>query len=453
MASESTTMRTVSMEAGDVALCTAREILCELFGEPAGRTFAVRLWDGSTELPDRSPAFTLILRTPSALRRMLWLPNERRLGDAYVRNELDIDGNLEAAVALTETIARRASQPLVVARLLWHLRRLRHHDVAVPEMRTAERAYGMAGTRHSRVRDASAVRRHYDIGNDFYRLWLDRSMVYSCAYFPRGDETLDAAQDAKLDLVCRKLRLRAGERLLDIGCGWGALVLHAAEHYGVDATGITLSREQAAWVRERIAAAKLGDRCRVKLLDYRDLSGTLFDKIASLGMVEHVGRAMLPTYFSQAFRLLTPGGLFLNHGIVALDAAMAAPRSWLARRIRRWNSFIEANVFPDGELVAPAEMLAPATAAGFEMRDVESLREHYALTLRQWVHRLEARRDEVAVLVGEATYRVWRAYMAGSAHAFASGRLGVVQMLLGKQDANGVVHLPSTRADLYAQMA
>jgi cyclopropane-fatty-acyl-phospholipid synthase len=379
---------------------------------------------------------------------MLLPPTEHCLGEAYLRDDFDIEGDLEAATALTGTIAKRVRHPGAALGLLVRLQRLRD-EPAAPDATTVRRAYCEPGVRHSQGRDAAAIRYHYDVGNDFYRLWLDRRMVYSCAYFPNGHEDLDAAQEAKLDLICRKLRLRPGERLLDIGCGWGALVLHAAERYGVEATGVTISREQAALARERIAAAGLADRCRIELRDYRDLPATEFDKMASVGMVEHVGRAMLPTYFHHAFRLLAPGGLFLNHGIVALEPAASAPPRWLSQRIGRWRSFIETYVFPDGELVAPADVLAPATTAGFELRDVESLREHYARTLRHWVRRLEVRHDEAVAMVGEPTYRVWRTYMAGCAHAFAAGRIGVIQTLLAKRDANGAVQLPNTRADLY----
>jgi cyclopropane-fatty-acyl-phospholipid synthase len=287
------------------------------------------------------------------------------------------------------------------------------------------------------------------VGKEFYQLWLDRRMVYSCAYFASGQETLDEAQEAKLDLICRKLRLRAGERFLDIGCGWGALIMHAARSYGVRATGITISGEQAALARTRIAAAGLDAQCRVELCDYRDLPAGSFDKIASVGMVEHVGRGMLPVYFRRAFERLAPGGLFLNHGIVVSSCAATAVGRWWARRLRRWMSFIDAYVFPDGELVTPAEMLAAAMRSGFEVRDLESLREHYARTLRQWVGRLDARHRDAVQLAGEPVYRLWRAYMAGCARAFSLGHISVVQMLFARQHTSGAVNLPPTRADLY----
>jgi cyclopropane-fatty-acyl-phospholipid synthase len=295
------------------------------------------------------------------------------------------------------------------------------------------------------------VRSHYDVGNDFYALWLDWRMVYSCAYFKTGAETLEEAQEAKLELICRKLRLTPGETLLDIGCGWGGLVMYAAEHYGVNALGITLSVPQAELARQRIRESGLGGRCRVEVLDYRDVPPKeKFDKIVSVGMFEHVGRKNLPLYFEQTLRHLAPGGLFLNHGIVDLAAARpTGAASRLAEKMWRSGSFIEKYVFPDGELVAPGDVIRFAEGAGFETRDVESLREHYALTLRHWVRRLESRHDEAARMVGEATYRVWRLYMAGVAHGFASGTLGIVQTLFSKPREDGSTALPWTRADLY----
>jgi cyclopropane-fatty-acyl-phospholipid synthase len=429
----------------------ARVILTELFGPPVGRPFAVRLWDGSIEGPTTGPAprFTLILRRPGALRRMFLPPSELTLGEAYLRGDFDVEGDLEAAVAQADAIAARLRSPAALTRLLPRLLVLPADDLPT---RGDDGRLGtdLFGPRHTPRRDAAAVRFHYDVGNDFYALWLDRRMVYSCAYFPTGAEDLEAAQEAKLEHICRKLRLQPGERLLDIGCGWGGLVQYAAERHGVLATGITLSRAQADLARERIRAAGLGDRCQIEIRDYRDLSsGTTFDKVVSVGMVEHVGRAKLPTYFAQAYRVTRPGGLFLNHGIV-LTAPLRFPRLALrtARLIGGWDAFIQRYVFPDGELLAPGETVDLAERAGWETRDVESLREHYALTLRHWVRRLENQRAEAARLVGEPTYRVWRLYMAASAHGFASGQIGIVQTLLHKPDG-GSTRLPLTRADLY----
>jgi cyclopropane-fatty-acyl-phospholipid synthase len=255
-------------------------------------------------------------------------------------------------------------------------------------------------------------------------------MVYSCAYFATPAMSLEDAQRAKLDLVCRKLRLRPGERLLDVGCGWGALIIHAAREYGVDASGITLSESQAALARERIAEAGLGERCRVELRDYRALGDEpRFDKIASIGMVEHVGVEHLPGYFAAVYRVLAPGGVFLNHGIVnvAVTREHGGWRDRLERRLWRRDEFIDQYVFPDGKLGPLHAVIAAGEGAGFETRDAESLRPHYALTLRAWSRRLVEARAAATALVGERIFRTWRLYMAASAQGFASGRLNVVQ--------------------------
>jgi len=299
----------------------------------------------------------------------------------------------------------------------------------------------LQGKQHSVERDRQAVRYHYDVSNDFYTLFLDSRMVYSCGYFETSDTDLDSAQLRKLDMICRKLRLRPGQRLLDIGCGWGGLVLHAAQAYGVDATGITLSEPQASFANKWFAEAGARASCRVELLDYRELKEDHpFDAIVSVGMFEHVGQKLLPAYFEKAQRILKPGGVFLNHGIAsrATDVASGGP------------NFSDTYVFPDGELVPINATLQAAEEAGFEVRDVESLREHYAMTLRHWVRRLEAHHADALKYVDEPTYRVWRLYMSGSAHGFASRRLNVYQSLLAYPDAKGRSGLPLTRADWFA---
>jgi cyclopropane-fatty-acyl-phospholipid synthase len=272
-------------------------------------------------------------------------------------------------------------------------------------------------------------------------------MVYSCAHFESPTDSLEDAQRSKLDMVCRKLRLQPGDRLLDVGCGWGALVMHAAREYGVNAVGITLSPSQLELATARIADAGLSDRCHIELRDYRDVASFgAFDKISSVGMVEHVGVGNLPQYFGALHGALVPGGLLLNHGIVSVDEAHSRTMlQRLERHVWRRDEFIDQYVFPDGKLGPLHAVIAAAEGAGFETRDVESLREHYVLTLRTWLHRLMSNADTAIAVAGERTLRVWRLYMAAAAHGFASGSLNVVQTLLAKPDANGRVSLPLTR--------
>lgn len=433
---------------------SAQAILRALFGPPHRRAFAVRYWDGSVDPAGSAgtPVFTAVLRRPGALRRMLFPPSELSLGEAYLRDDFDVEGDFEAAVRAAMDMIHHLS-PLQVGAILPRLLDLPADDLGSAG-RGTEGEWTGRGRMHSRDRDAGAIRHHYDVGNAFYQIFLDRRLVYSCAYFPTGREDLDAAQAAKLDHICRKLRLKRGERLLDIGCGWGGLIQFAAEHYGVQALGVTLSHEQASLARERIATAGLTDRCRVELSDYRDLSlAHPFDKVVSVGMFEHVGESQMPTYFGKAFRLTRPGGLFLNHGIVT---AWASPQDSVPLAVRpfwRPNAFIHRYVFPDGELMPASAMLTYAERAGFEVRDVENLREHYAQTLRHWVRRLEAQHEHAARLVGEKRYRVWRLYMAASADGFRAGRNSLVQALFSRPTDDGAAELPATRADLYQTAA
>ena len=438
----------------DRAASRCRAVLIALFGEPGQRTFDVRFWDGTVDRgANPNPPYTLVLNRPAALRRMLLPPNELSIVESYIAGDVDIDGSMEAASGLAEAIGERLRSPIAIAkliRLVVGLPGQAEDDLA--DMRFPEHARKL-GQRHTPVRDAAAIQFHYDVGNDFYQLWLDRRMIYSCAYFRSADDSLEVAQEAKLDLICRKLRLKPGERLLDIGCGWGALVVHAAEHYGVDATGITLSENQALLARERIEKAGLGDRCRVAIRDYRTLTeGDGFDKISSVGMVEHVGLSHLPVYFASAYRALRPGGMFMNHGIVSLSEARPRPvGERIFRKFWRADAFIDKYVFPDGKLTATHDVISAAEGAGFEVRDVESLREHYAMTLRHWVGSLEEKRDDAIALVGNHTFRVWRLYMAASANAFTKAAINVLQTLLAKPDARGHSNIPLTRDDLYAE--
>lgn len=415
------------------------------------RDFSVRLWDG-TEMPaapGQPERFTLALRGPWALRRMLLPPNERVLGEAFLRGDFDLEGDLVAAMKLSDLFEHLAMDAFGLISLARLLRRLPRHEGDDLEANPRPLRAGLTGTPHSPERDRRAVTHHYDVGNGFFKLFLDRRMVYSCAYFPTGTEDLETAQLAKLDHTLRKLRLKPGERLLDIGCGWGALIIRAAEQFGVTALGITLSRPQAELANERIMEAGVAGRARAMVLDYRDLATQgPFDKLVSVGMVEHVGRAKLLEYFQAARAGLKPGGLFLNHGIssAARDASVSNP---LDRLVFQRGAFVREYVFPDGELLPVSDANALAERAGFEVRDVESLREHYALTLRHWVARLEANREEALKYVDERTFRVWRLYMAGCSHAFTSARLGVHQTLLAKPDEGGRSAHPWSRADIY----
>ncbi|MEO8908785.1 MAG: cyclopropane-fatty-acyl-phospholipid synthase family protein [Gemmatimonadaceae bacterium] len=436
----------------DKAASRCRAVLTAIFGESAQRTFDVRFWDGTVDrgaVPN--PPYTLVLNRPAALRRMLLPPNELSIVEAYIAGDVDIDGSMEGASNLAEQIGGRLRSPLAIAKLVQMVIGLpgqAEDDLA--DTRFPEHARKL-GTRHTPVRDAAAIQFHYDVGNDFYKLWLDRRMVYSCAYFKSQDEALDDAQVAKLDLICRKLRLQPGERFLDIGCGWGGLIMHATEHYGVDATGITLSENQAALAREKIEKAGLSNRCRVAIRDYRTLTeDDAYDKISSVGMVEHVGLTHLPVYFASAYRALKPGGLFMNHGIVSLGESR--PRSVgerIFRKFWRADAFIDKYVFPDGKLTATHSVISAAEGAGFEVRDVESLREHYAMTLRHWVRTLEENSERATALVGDHTFRVWRLYMAASANAFSTAAINIIQTLLAKPDARGHSNIPLTRDDLY----
>jgi cyclopropane-fatty-acyl-phospholipid synthase len=439
----------------DWAASRCRAVLTALFGDPGQRPFDVRFWDGTVDRgASPSPPFTLVLNRPAALRRMLLPPNELSIVESFISGDVDIDGSVEAASNLGEAIGERLRSPLAIAKLVQLVMGLpgqAEDDLADARFPAHARKLG---PQHTPVRDAAAIQFHYDVGNSFYKLWLDPAMVYSCAYFRSADDALDVAQEAKLDLICRKLRLKPGERLLDIGCGWGALIMHAAKHYGVDATGITLSENQAVLARERIEEAGLGDRCRVAIRDYRTLTETDgFDKISSIGMVEHVGLSHLPVYFESAYRALKPGGLFMNHGIISFGEAR--PRSVgerIFRKFWRADAFIDKYVFPDGKLTATHSVISAAEGAGFEVRDVESLREHYAMTLRHWVRSLEEKRDEAIGLVGDRTFRVWRLYMAASANAFATAKINIIQTLLAKPDERGHSNIPLTRDDLYAKV-
>ena len=379
---------------------------------------AIELWNGKRYTLAEHTDVTLRVPGASALK-YLADPDLASLGKAFVEGYIDVEGPIDEALRTAEALSRCWGRPKK-GRLPLVLRNL-----------------------HSKKRDAEAIRYHYDISNDFYALWLDPRMVYSCAYYRNGDEDLATAQELKLDHICRKLRLQPGDRFLDIGCGWGALVMWAAERYGAQATGITLSPNQHALANERIRAAGLQDRCRVLLQDYREVPGEgVFDKIASIGMFEHVGLKNLQLYFGILHRLLRDGGVALNHGITSVD-----PDS---REVGLGaGEFIEQYVFPHGELPHLSLALREMSAAGLEVMDVETLRLHYARTLAHWSGRLEANRDAAREHAGERRLRIWRVYLAGCALAFERNWCTIQQVLAVKNgDPAGNV-LPWSREYMY----
>lgn len=417
----------------DQGAANALHFLQELLHDYHPRDFAVQLNDGSSWAPEPSQfcRFTWRINDPSALRAAILSANQVTLGEAFVNGAFEIEGDIEAAFRLADYLLNRKWSAREKLRLgAWALR-LAHSYVVGPHLH---------GRLHSKQRDQQAVSYHYDVSNEFYALWLDKQMLYSCAYFHTPHDDLDTAQRQKLDYCCRKLRLMPGDRLLDIGCGWGGLIIHAAREYGVRALGVTLSRQQQELAQRRIRAAGLADRCEARLLDYRALEEPEgFDKIVSVGMVEHVGESHLSEYFHHAYSLLRPGGVFLNHGI-GRSGDRPEPTEL---------TFTDVYVFPDSDLSPIATTLGYAEQAGFEVRDVENLREHYALTLRHWLRRLEAHRREAEQMVGQTRYRIWRMYIAGSIHFFRMGRIDVYQTLLAKS-AHGRSGLPLTREDWYS---
>lgn len=381
----------------------------------------VTLWNGRRIAMHPRPLVALRLRSPAAALRLLW-PDLGRLAQAFASGDLEIEGSLFDAMAAGERLC--ASHRSLATRV----RRRR------PPRRR----------RHTRVSDLLAVRHHYDVSNDFYRLWLDEELVYSCAYFQTGTESLEDAQLAKLDHICQKLMLRPGERLLDVGCGWGSLVLFAAAHHGAHATGITLSRRQYHLARQRVAERGLQSRCKILMLDYRDLpTEPAFDKAASVGMMEHVGLRNLDGYFSAVGRCLRPGGLFLNHAIASSSPTHQAETYGAG-------AFLEREIFPSTDLPNLGLAVTGLLGAGFEPVDVEELRPHYARTLRLWLARLEAAEEDAVRLVGPRLYRAWRIYLAGCAYSFDRGWTCVFQTLTGRPDDRGRLPTTWTREHLYA---
>ncbi|WP_405181763.1 cyclopropane-fatty-acyl-phospholipid synthase family protein [Nocardia sp. NBC_01377] len=394
-------------------------------------------WDGSAIEPDGESPGTMRVRSEDALRHLVWAPGELGLARAFVSGAVDLDGDIFTMLRALQSTAPNdarlglgaAWQAIGAARQLGVLGRK-------PEP-PPEEARPRRGPLHTKRRDAAAISHHYDVGNDFYRLVLGPSMTYSCARFvPDGDGSLEDAQRAKHDLICRKLGLaeQSGMRLLDVGCGWGSMAMHAATTYGARVVGVTISGAQVELARRRVADAGLSGSVEIRLADYRDLRGEEFDAISSIGMFEHVGTERAAAYFDTVRALLRPCGRLLNHAISSPGGSVMKNRSFIGRY-----------VFPDGELVDVGEVVLAMERAGFEVRDVEALREHYALTLRHWVGNLEKAWEQAVSLTGEGRARIWRLYMAASALGFEDGGLGIHQVLGVVPEATGNADMPATR--------
>ena len=383
----------------------------------------VRCWDGST-LPGPPEAPTLVVRSPRALRRLLYAPGELGLARAYVSGDLDVEGDVFRALSFPDDLPARPDLRLDKRDLAPLVRSFARLGALGLPPRPPDEEARLQGGLHSLSRDRRAISHHYDVGNDFYALLLGPSMVYSCAFFPTATSTLEQAQEAKLEMVCRKLEVSSATRLLDVGCGWGSLALHAASRHGAQVVGVTISTAQGELARERVAEAGLEDQVEIRLQDYREVTDGPYDAIASVGMAEHVGLEQLPRYASQLHGLLRPGGRLLNHAIARGPAAgpeRPDPRSFLSRY-----------VFPDGELQPLATHVRVLEEAGLEVRHVEALREHYGRTCRAWVANLERSWDAAVAATSPGRARVWRLYLAGSALAFEARRVGVNQVLAVK---------------------
>lgn len=376
----------------------------------------LKLWNGHQMDLGPAPSVTIVVKDPRLVSDFTH-PSLDLLGSAFVEGRLELEGSISEVVRVCDELTHAL---------------VSEEDAALPSR-----------THHDKDTDAASISYHYDLSNEFYQLWLDQEMAYSCAYFKSGDESLEQAQLNKFEHLCRKLRLQPGEYLLDVGCGWGGLARYAAREFGVKVFGITLSRRQLDLARQRVEEQGLQTQVELQLLDYRDLpQDGRFDKVVSVGMFEHVGHANLALYSQRLFGAVREGGLVMNHGITAKYTD--------GRPVGRGaGEFIDRYVFPNGELPHLTMIGADISEAGLEIVDVESLRPHYARTLEQWSSRLESRLDEAATLVSAQTLRIWRLYLAGCAYAFSRGWINLHQILAVKPYADGSTGLPLTRADLY----
>jgi cyclopropane-fatty-acyl-phospholipid synthase len=413
--------------------------LTALLNEVTGAALPVRIrcWDGSESGPTGAPV--LVIRSRTALRRLLWQPDELGFSQAYVAGELDIEGDMTTALQHFWGAIRElgVAKPEIGVRTRLRAASLLLRLGAVGPRPTApgEEAR-LKGLLHSKTRDRDAISHHYDLSNDFYHLLLDEHMAYSCAYYTQAPGTagytLHDAQTDKLDLVCRKLGLQPGQRLLDVGCGWGSMILHAAEHYGVHATGVTISSEQRDFIEKRVAERGLQGKVTVRLQDYREVSDGPYDAISTIEMGEHVGAENYDVYTATLYRLLAPRGRLLLQQMSRVDNPGGG-------------AFIESYIAPDMTMVPLGTTANNIEKAGFEIRDVHVMREHYVHTIRAWLDTFESRIEEVVAMIGEGQSRVWRLYIVGSALAFEENRMGVDQFLAVKPDVEGVSGIPRTR--------
>jgi len=415
----------------DGSAILAQNIISTLLEGYRGTT-AIRLWDERVLNDGPHTSCAVVFRRPGALRELLLKRDMVKLAEAYLSGAIDIEGKLEALFDLAPRL-QKLKLPLR-KQLLTLIRVLR-----LPSGVESGAARQKRASRSAHHNSRASISHHYDVSNDFYKLWLDPQMIYSCAYFKDEQQSLAEAQNDKLEHICRKLRLQPGQRLLDIGCGWGALICWAAKHYGVVSHGITLSQQQFDYAQQHIREQGLQDRVTVELRDYRDMpTDVQYDRIVSVGMFEHVGVKNFPLYFGMVKSLLKAGGLFLNHGITN-------DNGWQKTDLTR---FINNYVFPDGELARMSDVSLAMEQAGFEVLDVESLRRHYAMTLRHWVKALEQNREAAIAESSDATYRLWRLYMAGSAYYFDQGGISVYQLLVGHTHQS--LSLPLRREDIYS---